>query len=83
MIVLVSYLALKLETWTLKQRHSFAYKFIHNNKHCIHVIAASVISCLHWPDARISPTGENPLFCPIEYCLGSNRPWNYKPKTYG
>ena len=78
MIVSVSHLALKLETWTLKQRHLFAYKFIHNNKHYIHITAASVISCLHWPDARISPTGENPLFCPIGYYLGSD-----KPKTYG
>ena len=57
--------------------------FTSNNEHCAHGTAASVISCLHWPDGRVSPIGENSFVWRIEYDLCLDRSRNYIPKTYG
>lgn len=57
--------------------------FTRNNEHCAHGTAASVISCLHWPDGRVSPIGENSFVWRIEYDLCLDRSRNYIPKTYG
>lgn len=58
----------RLGPW--EQRHLYAYMFTHNNKHYVHVTAASIILCLHWLDGRVSPTGENPSVCHIGNGLG-------------
>ena len=57
--------------------------FTRNNEHCAQGTAASVISCLHWPDGRVSPIGENSFVWRIEYDLCLDRSRNYIPKTYG